>query len=445
MSSPRTSTVPRHGTGSPARNAAAVSSSDTEQIEVSTRFPGRSYSCEMYISQSKLIYGRRVVPLLEIEHLTLDRCDTTCLHVKFWHRSREKLFYFISGAACEETAVRLQSLRELQMEKADVLSPSAPTRELLSELSVPETPPARAGRNETGSTGPPSCFWSPSSMASSISSLAEDDAPSHTPSAADAHAQGEIMMAVARESSRLALRRWCCTYSICRHHVVEAVLFGVCMPLAVLLFWLLDVRRRLRAHKGHWLPAICHIHARVVMHGLVYHQGKFRDARDIAYQKGFVYRFEAAWNTTVALLPSHGSEVHAAASGLRTWEGLAYLSMVEEDAPRCLGRVGQSLEQAYAMCLELNDLSPWAPLIPANSTRSCWISSADTSRVYLNASEPPAFYWDLLFVAFCSAVALSFVAVLLRLHWRACQGALRALGGFTTIARKSSAAEATLV
>jgi len=193
------------------------------------------------------------------------------------------------------------------------------------------------------------------------------------------------------------------------------------------------------------------------MHGRVFHPGKFRNARDVAYQKGFVYRFEAAWNTTVSLLSSPGAEsideyiagsvAVTAAGGLRsssTWEGLAYLSMVEEDAPQCLGRVDQTLEQAYAMCLELDDLPPWVPLVPYNSTRSCWVSSADTSRVYLNASEPPAFYWDLLVVAFCLAVALAFATVLLRFHGRDCRQALRAAGVGAHEARKP-AVETTLV
>ena len=38
----------------------------------------------------------------------------------------------------------------------------------------------------------------------------------------------------------------------------------------------------------------------------------------------------------------------------------------------------------------------------------------DTSyRVYLNVNEPPAFYWDLLFVTFCAGVAISIASALL--------------------------------
>ena len=91
------------------------------------------------------------IPTSPCRPQTLDRQNDTCLHLKFWQKSHEKLFYFISAAACEapalrihhnactilylmltyyvlrthyqETALRIHLLRKHEMERADALRP----------------------------------------------------------------------------------------------------------------------------------------------------------------------------------------------------------------------------------------------------------------------------------------------------------------------------------
>ena len=52
---------------------------------------------------------------------------------------------------------------------------------------------------------------------------------------------------------------------------------GVLMPMALMVYLLLDARLDLSEHGGKWLPAMCRMHRMVMTHRTLQHLGKFSD------------------------------------------------------------------------------------------------------------------------------------------------------------------------
>jgi len=175
---------------------------------------------------------------------------------------------------------------------------------------------------------------------------------------------------------------------------------------------------------------------------LVYHHGKFEDAKNIEYQEGSMWRLEPVWNTTVTLL-----DPLPASWRRKGWSdsflAIAHTYVIEDDRPHCDGQVLDSYEEALAACEDLS----WIParfheIAEAEFKREfrreessqgstalgngtvdddggytqCWVERTDHTHVYLDVAEPLKVYGDLLAVLVLVAVALIFAVCIAREH-----------------------------
>ena len=70
---------------------------------------------------------------------------------------------------------------------------------------------------------------------------------------------------------------WCCY-----KYALEALLFGVLMPLSIAGYWLTDAATREAPYSNRYLHALCELHELVVEARQIYHHGKYADAKDLA-------------------------------------------------------------------------------------------------------------------------------------------------------------------
>lgn len=148
------------------------------------------------------------------------------------------------------------------------------------------------------------------------------------------------------------LSGWCC-----RKHALEAMLFGVLMPLATAGYWLSDASGLESATAGvdidgndRWLPAICSMQAMLLVSRQVYHHGKYADAKDVRYQEGRVFRLEPAFNTSVTLYEPHPDERVAWPP---SWWALTLTSAAVTHRPHCDGQVMQTEQETRRQCADI--------------------------------------------------------------------------------------------
>jgi len=181
-----------------------------------------------------------------------------------------------------------------------------------------------------------------------------------------------------------------------RRHRVEAVVFGVLMPLALVAYWLWDVDLDLIAHGGHWRKAHCTIHRMVMTHRTVHHVGKFSD------QVGVAIELEPGWPVSVSLQSDSASP---------SWEAMAHSTVRDATGPMCEGEVDQPLAETISSC---QPFSSWIPtLYEPNATADCFVHRAQQQQVYFTLDEPPSFYLDFVAISFCLCIVASILWCLL--------------------------------
>ena len=261
---------------------------------------------------------------------------------------------------------------------------------------------------------------------------------------------------------------WCC-----KRYVLEAILFGVLMPLATAGYWLADASTR-EGHSSfsnHWLPAACELYNPLVVSRQVYHHGKYADAKDLAYQEGRVWRLEPAFNTSVKLYLEYGSRyAFSARNWPQMWWATTLTSVVEEERPHCDGQVRDAMqlacsasscrmharlpfgspppngllvrrqvmdstEETRARC----DTVQWIPreLVLLNGTQPCFVDRTDRRHVYLNIEDPSGLYLDIITICACFGIAIGFTFCILTQH----KGTLKSW--YTSYCTKQGAAESS--
>ena len=206
------------------------------------------------------------------------------------------------------------------------------------------------------------------------------------------------------EVTRLATSGRCC-FSF----PLEAILFGVLMPLSVAGYWFYDAVEDHNALGGPWLQASCMLHDLNVVPRLIYHHGKFKDAKDARNQDGFVYKLEPSWNVTVELDEPHPDGLWER----EVWDGVAYTTVLEAHRPICSGQVLESLQEAVSDCSPYSD---WVPQYALDSPVDCFVHARDESQVYLDVAEPLTFYLDLLAIVACVVLAATFATCIWQQH-----------------------------
>ena len=179
----------------------------------------------------------------------------------------------------------------------------------------------------------------------------------------------------------------------------ESIVFGVLLPLCFGAYWLSDARHDVDERAGVWLEAMCSIRERQLITSLMYHHGKYLDARNAENREGDVYVLTEAWNCTVELT-ARGLDLATHRSGAPqeniTWDSLALRS--PDESKRCFGEVGQTLEEAEAGC------DDWSP-VTRNASVRCYAHALNAEVVYLTVDEPASFYVDLVVVLLCFCLA----------------------------------------
>jgi len=375
---------------------------------------GRRHTCELHLAEHALIYGKRSISPYAIEYLQLDMADPTCLHLKFVSRPRAKAFYFISALACEQAAEQIRTWQAHCLRSGGTSSRPDPLEKQITSMAEAdlawESSYASPAPSLRGSLDELKAILAYSSLSEGTSSPSQPApvaglALGRVSYRASEVAQGEQ---VHEALSRLLRTAWCC-----RTHVLEALLFGVLMPLAVGGYWLIDAQMDAEARAGIWLAADCTPHTRVMVHWREYHHGKFLHAHDETYQKGDFYVLEPAWNSTVRL-----REASPDLARPLQWETLVFSVVQASQAPVCTGHVQQPLSETIDMCAARDALQAWAPKLPLNISRPCYVHGAHRDEAFLSVTEPASFYWDLVIVLFFISISLFFASALAYAHWR---------------------------
>lgn len=234
----------------------------------------------------------------------------------------------------------------------------------------------------------------------------------------------------AREAGVLVYVRarsgWCC-----RRYALEAILFGVLMPLAVAGYWLTDAERR---EASSWLSRR-YVRGECVLRNLlipgrqVYHHGKYADAKDLVYQEGRVWRLEPAFNASVRLAdPARASRRFGRFSLARRamrrwpqeWYATTYTTVVEEERPHCEGMVRFDLDETLVRCADKSTWIPHAERVRVTAMNGtavpCFIDVSEHTRVFLHIAAPWGFVFDVFLVISCVGIALAFAAYLVSQH-----------------------------
>ena len=346
-------------------------------------------------------YGRYDIPIDQIERAGYDVTTSTLL-IKFSFRTKPKHFTLESPSVCKSVCELLSTL--------------------LNEIDR-SCEPSTSGTRASAASYP---------SAGSSPSVIDPDARARL-----RRKQGHSPVSPATRTippppewlmdwleSNGASREWALdTYAkarsghCCRRYALEAILFGVFMPLATAGYWLADAsaRERHSSFSNHWLPAACELHNPLVVSRQVYHHGKYADAKDLAYQEGRVWRLEPAFNTSVKLYLEYGSRYAFSARGWpSTWWATVLTSVVEEERPHCDGQVMDSTEETRARC----DETPWLPdeLLRLNGTQPCFVDRKNRNHVFLNIENPGGLFLDVFTIIVCFALAATFAFCLVREH-----------------------------
>lgn len=154
----------------------------------------------------------------DFEYVNIDPIDPLCIHVKFHSRPKAKQFFFKQREQCE---VALQAIHDwgdpftIEGLRIEGTASSYAFEDDLKELDKPEGPERVA-------------------------------AAQHSPYRhhRQSHASSR------RQLFREGWASWCC-----RVHAAEATLFGVLLPITVLIATLFQIQRELDAHGGAWFAS----------------------------------------------------------------------------------------------------------------------------------------------------------------------------------------------
>ena len=377
------------------------------------------------ITETTLLYGRYEIDLDTIEMVSANPTERS-VSLKFSYKSRPKVFFLENASACAAVVSLLQDLCEL---------PEGEDRPGRTRRASHEEPLYEDGGGGVFDRRAP----------------LRDDAGSF--SYADRE-DGGVDGGVAAPTwvhSLLGVFGGCTEMidylygrllsgECCRHYPCEALIFGVCMPLALAGYWLRDTTGIYEetAHpfsgeneEGYeqWLEASCELGALELDAQMVYHHGKFMDARNKQNQEGTQWRLEPVWNVTVTLLDPLPASWRRKGWADR-WMAVAHTYVIDSDRPYCTGEVLESLIEARRDC---NDLK-WIPqrfrgiadlehaLSAPNEIDSgfgftqCWVARTDQRSVFLDVSEPLSLYGDVFAVLLCMGISLTFAVCFARVH-----------------------------
>ena len=373
------------------------------------------------ITETTLLYGRYEIDLDTIEMVSANPTERS-VSLKFSYKSRPKVFFLENASACAAVVSLLQDLCEL---------PEGEDRPGRTRRASHEEP-----LYEDGGGG-----------------VFDRRAPLRNDAGSYSYADGEDAGVTAPTWVHSLLGVFGgCTEMIdylygrllsgdcCRHYPCEALIFGVCMPLALAGYWLRDTTGIYEetAHpfsgeneegSEQWLEASCELGALELDAQMVYHHGKFMDARNKQNQEGTQWRLEPVWNVTVTLLDPLPASWRRKGWADR-WMAVAHTYVIDSDRPYCTGEVLESLIEARRDC---NDLK-WIPqrfrgiadlehaLSAPNEIDSgfgftqCRVARTDQRSVFLDVSEPLSLYGDVFAVLLCMGISLTFAVCFARVH-----------------------------
>ena len=338
----------------------ASSAISIDGVTANGRF-GVRRTTEVMLCTNEMQYTSRSYSRDEFEYVSLDSMDPLSLHVKFRSRPRPKQFFFKSREACEEALQRISDWGGAHH--------SSPT-------SLENTP----------------------SFAEASVSFAHDMRDLGDPDLAAAQHDLE------HPGSSL-MQCWQGNARSCRTHPVEATMFGVLLPIAIMCAMLVHVVTELRAHGGPWLAAGCHLHARFIVAERLYHSGRYAHGESGAFESGYYFQLQPAYNCTVVVKHQH----HNASE---RWPAVMREAVLEEESPTCDGAIGASLAEAEAAC---DGAESWLPALPVHEAVGCFYRLfGDRENVYRTIKEPPAFYLQFAVMAACLATAAVVGVCLLR-------------------------------
>jgi len=371
------------------------------------------------ITETTLLYGRNEIDLDTIEAAWANQAERS-VSLKFSYKSRPKVFFLENASACADVVSLLQELCEL----SEGMDRPGRTRRASHEEPL----------HEDGGGG-----------------VFDRRAPLRDDAGSSSYADGV--------DGGVAAPTWVhsllgvfggCTEMIdylygrllsgecCRHYPCEALIFGVCMPLALAGYWLRDTTGIYEetAHpfsgeneEGYeqWLEASCELGALELDAQMVYHHGKFMDARNKQNQEGTQWRLEPVWNVTVTLLDPLPASWRRKGWTDR-WMAVAHTYVIDSDRPYCTGEVLESLNEARRDCSDLKWIpqrfrgiaDPEHALSAPNEMdggfTQCWVARTDQRSIFLDVSEPLSLYGDVFAVLLCMGISLTFAVCFARVH-----------------------------
>jgi len=201
---------------------------------------------------------------------------------------------------------------------------------------------------------------------------------------------------------------------------LEAFLFGVLLPIALMGYFLSGTSAvEEEVDTKVWLEARCTPHHVVLEPQLIYHHGKFQDAKNKAYQEGRMWQLEPTWNTTVRLvepMPFRWQQ----REWMPSWDAITRTTATVADRPHCVGQVLESLDEVRQYCLPLER---WVPkrywLHNRVKDWECWVDRDERSEVYLDVAKPLYFYTDEVAVVVFAVIGLTFACFIAFQHRQA--------------------------
>jgi hypothetical protein len=172
------------------------------------------------LSATGIHYNDRDARRDDFEYVNIDPMDPLCIHVKFHGRPKAKQFFFKQREQCE---VALQAIHDW----GDPFT--------VEGLRIEGTASSYAG--------------SSAAFEDDLKELDEPEGPERV-AAAQHSAYRHHRQSPAGSRRQLFREGWACW--CCRVHAAEATLFGVLLPITVLIATLFQILRELDAHGGAW-------------------------------------------------------------------------------------------------------------------------------------------------------------------------------------------------
>ena len=182
-----------------------------------------------------------------------DPSNKTGLQISFTFRSRPKQFYFASEQACQSAF-----------------------GEISAWLRQADRTPVRGRMTSAGDAAP-----SPT--------IPPRLAPLQIPGPAT---PTDPVIPSPRDFSGKRAWAWACLRHTAAHHCLEVSFFGVMMPVAVGSYFFSRIMFEIISRSGRWLAALCVVEQETTLSEHLFHDGKYFDAKDIGYERGWKWRLE---------------------------------------------------------------------------------------------------------------------------------------------------------